>query len=140
MKKFSRMLGVTLLEVMLVLAVAAMIILMSVKFYKSAQDSNQVNAYMESVQAITAAADGIAQNSGSYSSINTSSISAIVGSNNMAAPWGTTLTVAGSAQQIVITPGANCGTSVYTQVKAKLESNPKYSVASGCAVTYKTTL
>jgi type II secretory pathway component PulJ len=48
MKKQARsILGVTLLEIMLVLAVAAMIIIMSVRYYESANSSQQANATLQ---------------------------------------------------------------------------------------------
>jgi Tfp pilus assembly protein FimT len=136
--KRIKLLGVTLLEVMLVLAVASVIILMSVRFYKSATDSSQVNSYMQSVQAITAAADGLAQNTGSYAAASNAAISTIVGSKNMTAPWGTTISVTPGTSVVTIAPGAPGGASVCAQVKAKLETNPKYSVAN-CTVTYTST-
>ena len=74
MKRFAKsMLGVTLLEIMLVLAIAAMIIVMSVRYYQSASASQQVNAVLQQIQGITAAADGLAQATGSYSAANVSS-------------------------------------------------------------------
>ena len=67
MKCFSKKnQGVTLLEVLLVLAIAAMIIVMSIRYYQSASTSQQVNMTMEEIQAITAAADNLAIGSGSY--------------------------------------------------------------------------
>jgi Tfp pilus assembly protein PilE len=137
--KRIKLLGVTLLEVMLVLAVASVIILMSVRFYKSATDSSQVNSYMQSVQAITAAADGLAQNSGSYAAASNTAIIAIVGSKAMVAPWGATIAVAPAGTTgITITPTPTGGTSVCKQVETKLQTNPKYS-GTGCVVTYTAT-
>lgn len=66
MKSLSRSAGVTLLEIMLVLAIAAMIIVMSVRYYQSASSSQQATAAFAQVQAITAAADTLAQMSGDY--------------------------------------------------------------------------
>ncbi len=137
--KRIKLLGVTLLEVMLVLAVASVIILMSVRFYKSATDSSQVNSYMQAIQAITSAADGLAQNTGTYSGANTSAIGTLVGSKNLIAGWGATLGVAGTATTVTVTPTAPAGTSVCAQVKTKLESNPKYGVTCPSAVVVYTT-
>lgn len=88
MKRLSRMLGVTLLEIMLVLAIAAMVIVMSIRYYQSATLSQQSNDVMQKLLAITAAADNLSQGSGSYGSlISTTNIGNIVGSNNMKTPW-----------------------------------------------------
>ena len=44
--------GATLLEIMLVLAIAAMIIVMSVRYYQSAQMSSQANAFVAQVRVL----------------------------------------------------------------------------------------
>ena len=74
-RSLSSILGVTLLEIMLVLAIAAMIIVMSIRYYQSANASSQANALMQQIQAITAAADNIAQGAGGvYSTISTTTL------------------------------------------------------------------
>lgn len=98
MKRFSRpIMGVTLLEVMLVLAIAAMIIVMSVRYYQSASSSQQANSVLEQIQSITAAADGLAQSSGSYkeADIGNSALYPLLpnGSYAFITPWGTDITV-----------------------------------------------
>src|SRR3990167_9644757 len=93
MRKYASMLGVTLLEIMLVLAVAAMIIVMSVRYYQSASASEQANSMLEMVQAITAAADGIAQPAGSYSGATTAAISPMMPNQSMKTVWGGTVSI-----------------------------------------------
>lgn len=95
MKKTMKvMLGVTLLEIMLVLAIAAMIIVMSIRYYQSASSSQQTNTIMEQVQAIVAAADSLAQASGSYSQAGLSAnLPTLLPTNAMNAPWGGTMTI-----------------------------------------------
>ena len=56
-KTVKSMLGVTLLEIMLVLAIAALVIVMSIRFYQSAADSNKVNAGLNTIQGVVAAAE-----------------------------------------------------------------------------------
>lgn len=87
MKRLSRMLGVTLLEIMLVLAIAAMVIVMSIRYYQTATSSQQTNAVIEQVLAITAAADNLSQGAGTYSAATLANIENIVGSVNMRTPW-----------------------------------------------------
>src|SRR5260221_6708582 len=97
MKKFAKsMLGVTLLEIMLVLAVAAMIIVMSVRYYQSATASQSTNNMLEEMQAITAAADGLAQGTGTYSAATGSNVRPLMQNNSLATPWGTTITITGA--------------------------------------------
>lgn len=128
MKRFSRsVLGVTLLEIMLVLAVAAMIIVMSVRYYQSATASQQANSVLEQIQAITAAADGLAQGSGSYSSVATATVQPLMPNASMNTPWGSSITVtAGSATGYMVTipntPGSVCG-----QLQSRLAGNSKYT-------------
>lgn len=139
MNKFTKMLGVTLLEVMLVLAVASIIILTSIRFYKSATDSSQVNAVIQTVQAITSAADGLAQNTGSYA-VTQTQITDIAGTSILRAPWGATVTITSTATTIIMTFSAPPGTSVCTQMTSKLTSSPKFSVNASCSVvTYTST-
>lgn len=120
--------GVTLLEIMLVLAIAAMIIVMSVKYYQSASTSQSTNAAMQSIQALTAAADGIAQGDGTYTEVKEANIQAIAGTNTLNLPWGTTMSLGASTGSYTVslpsTPPAVC-----TSLKLKLQSNPHYSGA-----------
>lgn len=133
MKKFRKsILGVTLLEVMLVLAIAAMVIVMSVRYYQSASTSNQVNMTMSIIQNITAAMDNLAIGTGSYANITAAQITAVVGAGNMISPTGGT---------VVVTPcgGAGCVTYAVTipvndaicvSVLAKLAAISKINLAS----------
>lgn len=99
MKKMSKsILGVTLLEVMLVLAIAAMVIVMSVRYYQSATANQQANSLMQQIQGITAAADGLAQGSGSYSAVDGAAVAQLMpggATSGLKTPWGTTITITG---------------------------------------------
>lgn len=128
MKRLSRMLGVTLLEIMLVLAIAAMVIVMSVRYYQSASTSQQTNALLAQIQAITAAADSLAQGTGSYSAASQSSVAALMPANGMAPPWGgaTTISIAGSGSAYSASiPGVPPG--VCAGLKSRLQANKHYS-------------
>lgn len=82
MKRLSRMLGVTLLEIMLVLAIASMIIVMSIRYYTSANLAQQSNAIFQLVVALSAAADNLAVGAGSYSSVTAPMLKSAVGAYN----------------------------------------------------------
>lgn len=56
-KSFKTMLGVTLLEIMLVLAIAGIIIAMSVRYYQQAATNQKVTAGVSAVTAVVAAAE-----------------------------------------------------------------------------------
>lgn len=133
MKRFSKsILGVTLLEIMLVLAIAAMIIVMSVRYYQTASASQQANSVLQSIQAITSIADGLAQGSGSYTVVSQNSVKALMPNKIMTTPWGTTIAVStGTATSYDVTfptmPAAVCA-----QVTPKLQGNANYNITSSC--------
>jgi len=82
-------LGVTLLEIMLVLAVAAMIIVMSVKYYQSANASQQANQALGLVHAITASANALSQGGETYAGVTTDNIKPLLASvGGLKLPWG----------------------------------------------------
>ena len=138
MKRFARSaLGVTLLEIMLVLAVAAMIIVMSVRYYQSASTSQQANAFLSQVNAITASMNSLSQSTGNYTGLDESSIKPILPTNGLIPPWGGTgITVKGSSTGFEIST-SNVPEGVCSLVTSQLESSSNYSVAGSCAtITY----
>ena len=109
MKRFLKSTqGVTLLEIMLVLAIAAMIIVMSIRYYQSAQASSQANAFVSQVQAIAAAAENLAQGTGTFPAATT--LTPILPVNALTSPpWGGTLAYQSAATGFTLTytaPGA----------------------------------
>lgn len=138
MKRLMKaILGVTLLEIMLVLAVAAMIIIMSVKFYQSATSNQQTNAMLSMIQGVTAAADSLAQGTGSYTGggVTTATVQNLMPNNSMTTPWGGAVTIgAAGANTYPVTISAT-PVSVCFQLKSRLASNTKYTgvAANTCA-------
>ena len=141
MNKFVKaILGVTLLEIMLVLAVAAMIIVMSVRYYQSASSSQQANAVLQQIQGITAAADGLAQATGAYTAtmISTSSLGPLLpggATSGFTTPWGTTITPTFiSATQYSVDLGVT-PSGVCPLLKSKLVVNNHYATTSSCGTS-----
>lgn len=134
MKKFVKAtLGVTLLEVMLVLAIAAMIIVMSVRYYQSAQAANQANSIVQAVTGVVAASDSLAQASGSYvGTVSTANVQALVPTNSMTTPWGTAMTIAvNSASSYTLTvPGVP--QNVCPLMRSKLSANSHFTALTAC--------
>jgi len=62
---------------------------MSIRYYQTATASEQVNTVMEQLQAITAAADNLAQASGSYASANISNgtLLTVLPATALSLPW-----------------------------------------------------
>lgn len=131
MKRKSRILGVTLLEIMLVLAIAAMVIVMSIRYYQNATSSQQSNTMLQQILAIGAACDNLAQASGSYlSAVTDANVKALVGSNNMTSPWGTTITMGTVTATAIPFTIENTPTAVCTSIEAKLKSFKRFSNTS----------
>jgi type II secretory pathway pseudopilin PulG len=138
----SSMMGVTLLEVMLVLAIAAMIIVMSVRYYQSTVASQQTNATLSQITAIVAAADALSQATGSYANIDTASITAVVPANSMTASWGQPITMGTSGVSSFIIQIEGMPANVCPLVKARLEANAHFttlSICGGAAADFNTT-
>jgi type II secretory pathway pseudopilin PulG len=132
-KRFFRVIGgVTLLEVMLVLAIAAMIIVMSVRYYQSATSSQQANAILGQLQAIVAGADSLAQATGSYKEVNASKLEPMLPAAGLNTPWGTKIVITPAdssiGMQIPKTPSAVC-----LLLLSRLALNNHYSSAAGSA-------
>ncbi len=133
MKKMSKsILGVTLLEVMLVLAIAAMVIVMSVRYYQSATANQQANSLMQQIQGITAAADGLAQGTGSYTGVTGAAVAPLLpggSTSGLKTPWGTTITVTGAATSYTVSiPGVPY--NVCPLVVSQLAGNKKFSTVT----------
>lgn len=140
-KAIKTMLGVTLLEIMLVLAIAAMVIVLSIKYYQSANSSSQANAIMGTLQSITAAAANISQGQGTYSNISNTTLQGVLPTSTFTAPWGGAVTFTGSAGAFTVSV-AGAPTGVCTLVNPKLSADTHTSNGSSCsggALTYKYT-
>lgn len=133
-KTMKSMLGVTLLEIMLVLAIAAMVIVMSVRYYQSATQSQQANAGMQMVQGITAAADGLSQGSGTYNSVTNDNVKAMLPGKSLKTPWGKDVAITAGESSYSVTMTFTTETEgVCRQIAARVEANPKVSVTNnGC--------
>ena len=139
MKRFIRsMLGVTLLEIMLVLAVAAMIIVLSVRYYQSASANQQANSLLQQLEAITAIADGIGQANNSYSTVNTTNVQGQMPNQNMNTPWGSSISVTGSTNAYTVSISTGIPAAVCAQIVPRLETNAKYGTptCSGGSLNY----
>lgn len=139
MKQIAKLLGVTLLEVMLVLAVAAMIIVMSIRYYQTANSNQQVNGLLQMAQGIAAAADGLAQKDGSYSNstVTSTNIKALMPNNSMGTPWGTTATFTSTGATGYTVTFPSTPQAVCIQASSRLSANPKFTnvTAPGACAT-----
>jgi type II secretory pathway pseudopilin PulG len=126
----NSVLGVTLLEIMLVLAIAAMIIVMSIRYYQSATTSQQTNTVMEQLMSIVSAADNLAQSTGSYSAsgVSNATLTPLLPGGTFTTPWGTPIEITATANTLTI-PIGNVPTGVCPLLYSKLGTNNHYSSA-----------
>lgn len=96
-RSFRSLLGVTLLEIMLVLAIAAMVILMSVRYYQSASLNQKINASVSHVLGIIAAGESYLGNTGDLTAFNSAAAGPYLpGAVMPKSPWGGPITVKGT--------------------------------------------
>jgi type II secretory pathway pseudopilin PulG len=130
-KRIKSVLGVTLLEILLVLAIASMIIVMSIRYYQAANTSQQATATINQIFAISAAMDSLSITKGTYSSItNTDSavLNYLGSSGGMTSVAGTQFKIAPSTSTYVVT--VTLGAKLCQSVLAQISSNPKFTGAT----------
>jgi type II secretory pathway pseudopilin PulG len=121
--------GVTLLEILLVLAISASVILMSVRYYGTATASLQANSALEQIQALTATIDNYTAGM-SYAGMTVPFIEVLMPRHSLQTPWGTQITIdtiKPSSYNVTLpqTPRAIC-----SLIRSKLESNNHYKVTT----------
>lgn len=124
-------LGVTLLEIMLVLSIVTLIVLMSVRYYQSTTTANQTEQVMAIVSAITAAADNLSLGTaGGYSNVTATNMSSVIGTANMTAPWGGKVSFSGGDTTSYSVTIPKPTAAVCTAILIKLKVNPKFTSVS----------
>lgn len=130
MKRIRHIAGVTLLEIMLVLAIAAMIIVMSIRYYQSATAGSQANAVFSQIQGIVAAADSLAQASGSYSAGGagaSATLAPLLPGGTFSTPWGSAITVAAPASNKLTITVKGTPQSVCPLLRSRVMLNNHFS-------------
>jgi type II secretory pathway pseudopilin PulG len=115
-----KQLGITLLEVLLVLAIASMIIVMSIRYYQSAVGAQGANTILEEMQAITAAMDNLATASGSYTNVSNpaSTVQSVISVTNISS------ITASSATQYSVKLTTSTTTAICNNLTSQVSSNP----------------
>jgi type II secretory pathway pseudopilin PulG len=143
-KSFKTMLGVTLLEIMLVLAIAAMVIVMSIRYYQSANASQQTNAASSLMTAIVAAADGLSQSGGTYSgNVSDATVQPLLPSKSLALPWGANATIGTVTASTIEVKFMSTPANVCPLLKAKFAgagADSHFSSATSCGASGTTDL
>lgn len=132
-KSLRKMLGVTLLEIMLVLAIAAMVIVMSIRYYQQAASNQRVNSAVDIITGYVAAGISYLNAVGTYTAITASALNPYLPNNQTPpSPWGGAITVgSGSATTFPITfpsvPAADCA-----KMSNLLQAQSKNIAISAC--------
>lgn len=131
----NKPLGVTLLEILLVLSISAAIIISSVRYYESATFSLNANNSLEQIQAITAAIDHFSAGTFTYDGLTTTTLAALLPSRALSTSWGTDITVSASdsVSYSIVFPAMPA--KVCPLVFSKLETNNHYQITSPCKTT-----
>lgn len=139
MKRTNKsMMGVTLLEIMLVLAIAALVIVMSIRFYQSASSSQKINAMAGIIQGITAASENYYNShNASYDSLTKTSVQPYMPNGVMPkTPWGGAIDVTGAGSKLTITPSSVPATACVA-LSDFLKTDSRYAVdTTTCVTTY----
>lgn len=132
--------GVTLLEIMLVLAIAGMIIVMSVRYYQSASQAEQANAFTQQVQGITATVESYSVGGTGYLAATQTIITPLLPQSAFVTPWGATMTYTPEATGFELSIPFPPSRGVCSLIQARLQSDAHYGVTSDCSgVSYSAT-
>lgn len=116
----TKMLGVTLLEIMLVLAIIGVVIAMSIRYFQSASSGQRIASGLNAVQGVVGAVENYRMGGGQMSSID-SAKAYMPGGEWPASPWtGKIVTVAGTSNYSITMDVAS---TACVDFKAKLEAN-----------------
>ncbi len=122
-RTFKSILGVTLLEIMLVMAIAAMVIVMSIRYYQSAASNQRVASGVDILTGYVGAAVSYIQAGGTFSGISSANLKVYLPGNEMpASPWGGSTSIASGATNFTVNftavPASDCA-----KLKGLLTSN-----------------
>ncbi len=132
-KSRDSFLGVTLFEVMLVLAIAAMIIVMSIRYYQSASMNQKIAVTLNNITAIVAASESFLAANGTLASMAATDVQPYLAGNTMPfSGWGGAMGVSGGGANTYTITIPSVPTTACTQLTNLVKQNSKLSMASGC--------
>jgi Tfp pilus assembly protein PilE len=131
-RTFKSMLGVTLLEIMLVMAIAAMVIVMSIRYYQSASSNQRVAAGADVLTGFVGAAVSYIQAGNTIASItNTTLAPYLPGATIPISPWGSSITVTGATATFTVSIGGVPPTDCF-KIQGLMASNPNIAWGASC--------
>ena len=123
------LLGVTLLEIMLVLAIASMVIVMSIRYYQSASNNQKINAALNVITGVVAGGESVLGAKGSLATVGADILPYLPNAKLPDSPWGSPI-VFGIQNVSDYTFTMNVPTAVCPSLKALIEQNSK--ITAGC--------
>jgi Tfp pilus assembly protein PilE len=127
-------LGVTLIEIMLVLTVAALIIVTSIRLYQTATVFSQLNQVSAQIVAIVGAAQQVAQPSGSFikglGADAKATLAPRLFGNAFTTPWGTTIDVEATSTTFSVKV-SGVPASLCPRLSERLMLNKRFKVTEG---------
>jgi len=128
-KSLQSMLGVTLLEIMLVLAIAAMVIVMSIRYYQSASNNQKIAAGLNAVTSVIAAGESVLGATGSLTTVAKDALPYLPNNAMPNSPWGGPMTVTGAGAS-TFTIVMNIPTALCPSFLSLVTQNAKLSTSS----------
>lgn len=130
-KPLRKMLGVTLLEIMLVLAIAGIVIAMSVRYYTQASTNQKVTAGISAINAVVAAVEQWKLQGKTVESVAKSNVSSYFpGDTYPKSPWtGEDLELAGASEttyDVTVKTNDQAGCNLLAD---QMKSQPGYSAS-----------
>jgi len=129
---FQKMSGVTLLEILLVLAISATFLISSIRYYESAVYSLQANNALEQAQSITAAIDNFIAGTSSYLAVSTSTLNSFMPPHSLTTPWGTEMIIDAAEMNSYTVTFPNTPAKICPLISSKLANNKHYQISSTC--------
>jgi type II secretory pathway pseudopilin PulG len=135
-KLLQSILGVTLLEIMLVLAIAAMVIVMSIRYYQSASNNQKIAAGLNAVTGIIAAGESVLGAKGSLATVASDALPYLPNGALPNSPWGGQMTIQnGTATSYKISmPITANPPGVCAAFQSLIQQNSKITAACGGGV------
>lgn len=130
-KPFRALLGVTLLEIMLVLAIAAMVIVMSIRYYQSASNNQKVANALNIITAIVAAGESVLTAQGSLTNASSQIAAYLPNSTLPDSPWGGAISISGAGTSSY-TINFPVGSTSCASLKALATQNAKMTSSTAC--------
>jgi type II secretory pathway pseudopilin PulG len=132
MNRIVKMAGITLLEVMLVLGVAALIIVLSIIYYNSAIANNEANSALEMGQAVISSADTFAAGPGGLAAATQANIQATLPNNSLNLPWNKQMTITNITSSSITINYASVPVAVCSALQARLSASNSKVLCGTC--------